>query len=66
MTPLGARLVAASALVVFCGAAPGLATRLADPPLSPDQIRQFLLTAKIVKHKSIAMGPDSPSDIVLE
>ena len=65
MTPFGARLVAVSALVVFCGAAPGLATRSADPPLSPDQIGQFLLTAKIVKHKDLGKGITRPIRLTL-
>ena len=65
VSPFGARLVAASALVVFCGAAPSLATRSADPPLSPDQIGQFLLTAKIVKHKDLGKGITRPIRLTL-
>ncbi len=60
-----ARLVAASALVVFCGAAPGWATRPQDAPLSPDQIREFLLTAKVVKHKDLARGITRPTRLTL-
>lgn len=65
MTPFGARLVAASALIVFCGAAPGLATRSDDPRLSPDQIREFLLTAKVVKHKDLGKGITRPIRLTL-
>jgi hypothetical protein len=56
LTPFGTRLVGASALVVFCGAAPGWATRQDDLRRSPDQIREFLLTAKVVKHKDLGKG----------
>jgi hypothetical protein len=65
VTPFGARLVAASALVVFCGAAPGWAIRSEDPRLSPNQIREFLLTAKIVKHKDLGKGVTRPTRLTL-
>lgn len=65
MTPFTARLVTVSALVVFCGAAQALATRPQDPPLSPDQIRDFLLTAKVVKHKDLGKGITRPTRLTL-
>ena len=65
VTPFGARLVALSALVVFCGAAPRQAIRSDDTHLSPDQIREFLLTAKIIKHKDLGKGITRPTRLTL-
>jgi hypothetical protein len=65
VTPLRARLVAVSALVVFCGAAPRLATRPQDALLSSSDIREFLLTAKVVKHKDLGKGITHPTRLTL-
>lgn len=65
MTRFFARLVTVSALSVFCGVAPGLATRAQDAPLSATQIREFLLTAKVVKHKGLGKGVTHPTRLTL-
>jgi hypothetical protein len=65
LTPIVTRLVAASALVVLCGAPAGSVARPDDPPLSPVQIRDFLLTAKVIKHKDLGKGITRPSRLTL-
>lgn len=65
MTPAVARFLAASALVAVCGAPAISLTRSDDPPLSSDQIREFLLTAKVVKHKDLGKGITRPSRLTL-
>jgi hypothetical protein len=65
MKAFSARLAATSALVVFCGAAAGLATRSQAPGLSPTEIREFLLTAKVVQHKDLGKGITHPTRLTL-
>jgi hypothetical protein len=64
MTPLRARLVAAFALVTLAAAAPARAAE-DTLALSKEQIRQFLLTAKVVKHKDLSKGVTRPMRLTL-
>jgi hypothetical protein len=58
VTPFGARLVGASALVVLCGGAPGWATRSDDPVLSPTRFVSSSSPRKSSSTKTWAKGID--------
>jgi hypothetical protein len=64
MAPLAQGLLAISALVLLSTPA---AARVGDdtPVLSKEHIRQFLLTAKIVKHKGLSKGVTRPLRVTL-
>ena len=64
MTRLRAGLVVAFALVTLSAAA---SAQVADATLalSKEQIRQFLLTAKVVKHKDLSKGVTRPLRLTL-
>lgn len=64
MTPLRAGLVVAVAFVTLSAAAPA---QVADPTLAltKEQIRHFLLTAKVVKHKDLSKGVTRPLRLTL-
>ena len=64
MTALRARLTAISALVILVAAGP--ASVAGDTPaLSKEQIRQFLLSAKVIKHKDLSKGVTRPVRLTL-
>src|SRR5262245_10582890 len=64
MTPLRTRLIAACALVLIAThASPQVGTETATP--SKAEIKQFLLTAKIVKHKDLPKGVTRPVRLTL-
>jgi hypothetical protein len=65
MTPFPRGLVAASALVIALGGASGWATQPQAPQLAPREIREFLLTARIVKHKDVGKGVTRPIRLTL-
>jgi hypothetical protein len=65
VTALRARLAAASALVLFCAAAAEPQVTAETPTLSREQIRQFLLTAKVIKHKDLSKGVTRPLRLTL-
>jgi len=65
VTALRARLAAASALVLFCAAAAAPRVTAETPTLSREQIRQFLLTAKVIKQKDLSKGVTRPLRLTL-
>jgi hypothetical protein len=65
MSPLRARLAAASALVLLWAAAAQPRVTAETPTLSREQIRQFLLTAKVIKHKDLGKGVTRPLRLTL-
>ena len=65
MSSFGARLVALCALVVLCGLPTRPAARFDDPPLPAAQVRDFLLSAKIIKHQDLGKGTTHPVRLTL-
>lgn len=75
MAAFAARLVAVSALVVFSGIEPRARTEPQTPassaagvqraPLSSADMREFLLTAKVTKHKDPPKGTTHPAQLTL-
>ena len=73
MTPHAARLAVISALVVCCGATPWTSTgpvvsprvQVSAPALTASEMREFLLTAKVIKHKESAKGITHPTRLTL-
>lgn len=64
MTPFSRGLVA-SALVTSLGGAPGGAARPQEPHLAPGEIREFLLTATVVKRQDLGKGVTRPVRLTL-
>jgi hypothetical protein len=70
-----ARLAVVSALVVWCGVAPWTSTdrqspappagKAPAPSLTPGEMRDFLLTAKVIRHKESRKGITHPSQLTL-
>ena len=75
MTPRASRLVVVLGLVVCCGAAPWTssprhslapsARQAKVPSLTPGEMRDFLLTAKVIKHKESRKGTTHPTQLTL-
>jgi hypothetical protein len=63
MAPSPARLVATCVLVLVSATAP--AATAETPALSKERIEQFLLTAKIIKHKDLSKGVTRPTRLTL-
>jgi hypothetical protein len=75
VAPFAARLVVGSALVVCWSAAPwtcaepqapsATVSRPQDRPLTTSEIREFLLSAKVTKHKDPPKGTTHPAQLTL-
>ncbi|HVM74019.1 MAG TPA: hypothetical protein VMT75_00165 [Candidatus Saccharimonadales bacterium] len=62
-SPVSSRIVLSAVLLLAAGTAPFLVAQ--DAPLTKDQIRQFLLTAQIIRSKESDKGVTHPSRLTL-